>query len=124
MLTWSSVGCRNQNPARAALALNLLSTIKEMGKEDGAPFSLRTGIHYGPVVAGVIGKSKFACDLWGDTKNVASQIESSRTTNSMQVSDAIYRTLKGKLRFRKRGTLDIKGIGAVQPTFYWRRTDV
>ena len=94
MLTWSSVGYRNQNPARAALALNLPPTIKKMGKEDGAPFSLRTGIHFGPVVAGVIGKSKFACDLWGDTKNVASQIESSKTTNSIQVSDAIYRTLK------------------------------
>jgi adenylate cyclase len=61
---------------------------------------------------------------WGDTKYVASQIESSRTTNSIQFSDAIYRTLKCKLRFRKRGTLDIKGIGAVQPTFCWRRPDV
>ena len=64
-----------------------------------------------------IGKSKFAYDLWGDTVNIASRMESSGTENAIQVSDAFYQILKGKFRFSKRGTVRVKGIGEME-TYY------
>jgi class 3 adenylate cyclase len=103
--------------AMASLALDMLSAIKEIERADGIPFSLRICIHCGPVVAGVIGKRKFAYDLWGDTVNIASRMESSGTENSIQVSDDFYQILKNKFGFKKRGAVDVKGIGAME-TYY------
>ena len=75
--------------------------------------SLRIGIHTGPVVAGVIGKNKFAYDLWGATVNMASRMESTGEKNKIQVSEDTYNITKEDFDFLKRSNVKIKGIGLV-----------
>ena len=78
------------------------------------PFKLRIGINSGPVVAGVIGKSKYIYDLWGDTVNLASRMESAGVADTIQVTRAVYERLKDKFTFEPRGALEIKGKGEVE----------
>jgi adenylate cyclase len=75
---------------------------------------MRIGIHTGPVVAGVIGTSKFAYDLWGDTVNVASRMESHGLPGHIQVSATTYRRLRGQYHFTARGPVSMKGKGKLK----------
>jgi adenylate cyclase len=72
---------------------------------------LRIGIDVGPVVAGVIGRSRFIYDLWGDTVNTASRMESHGLTGSIQVTERAYRILADRFEFEARGSIDVKGKG-------------
>lgn len=74
-------------------------------------FSLRIGINTGPVIAGIIGYKKFSYDLWGDTVNVASRMESSGVLGKIQVTNAVHERLKDRYHFRKRGPIPVKGKG-------------
>jgi adenylate cyclase len=75
--------------------------------------SLRIGINSGPVVAGIVGTHKFAYDLWGDAVNVASRMESEGIPGAIQVTDATYQLIRNDFVCEPRGSVDVKGRGAM-----------
>lgn len=97
----------------ANLALEMQQVLAEFNRDAPTPLSIRIGIHTGAVVAGVIGIKKFAYDLWGDTVNTASRMESHGVTGAIQVTEQVYSALEhhADYSFTLRGTLEIKGKG-------------
>lgn len=95
--------------ALAELALDMLARIRELsaGRDDG--LSVRIGINSGPVVGGVIGKKKFIYDVWGDTVNVASRMESTGVPGAVQISHETYLRVRNLYEFEDRGEIEIKG---------------
>lgn len=79
----------------------------------GGDFALRIGIDTGPVVAGVIGRTKFGYDLWGDTVNTASRMESHAPPGAIQVTDRTYGRLAAHYEFERRDRVEIKGKGTM-----------
>ncbi len=94
-----------------SFGLRLQSELEVLRAELGVPFRLRVGIHCGPVVAGVIGKRKFAYDLWGDTVNVAQRMEATGIAGRVQVSEAVRASLAPRFAFLPRGEIEVKGKG-------------
>jgi adenylate cyclase len=90
----------------ARMALNMLRETRRFGR-----LQLRIGIDIGPVVAGVIGRSKFIYDLWGDTVNTASRMESHGIPGAIQVTERAYHRLSPAFEFEDRGIVEIKGKG-------------
>lgn len=103
--------------AIAQFALDIREAIKQFSRPDGRRFELRIGINTGPVVAGVIGRRKFAYDLWGDTVNIASRMEATGEAQRIQVTPEVYKQLKHQFEFEARGLVAVKGRG--QMTTYW-----
>ncbi len=83
-------------------------------RTDRYGLSIRIGVHTGPVVAGVIGHRKFTYDLWGDTVNTASRMESHGVPGRVHVSAAVEERLRGRFNFEPRGTIEVKGKGPMQ----------
>ncbi len=97
--------------AVARMALDMLKGIAKINSRKGQALSLRIGIHTGPVIAGVIGTRKFIYDLWGDTVNIASRMESHGLPDCIQVTETTQALLSGKFVFEKRGLIEVKGKG-------------
>jgi class 3 adenylate cyclase len=97
--------------AIADMALEMPSEAERCAGEGGLPLEVRIGIDTGPVIAGVIGRAKFAYDLWGDTVNTASRMESHGVPGAVQVTERAYERLRGRYELRRRGTIDVKGKG-------------
>ena len=108
--------------AAAEMALALFPAVERASGEHG-PLQLRVGLHTGPVVAGVIGRRKFAYDMWGDAVNVASRMESQGVADRIQVSLDTHALLQGRYRFRFRGTIDVKGRGEMAAYFLLGRRE-
>ena len=107
--------------AIAHMALDMIDVMEEFNGYIKRPLTLRIGMHCGPVVAGVIGKKKFIYDLWGDSVNTAARMESHGISGEIQVTDRMYMRLKDSFVLEERGTIDIKGKGAVKTYFLKER---
>ncbi|MGA9382854.1 MAG: PAS domain S-box protein, partial [Phormidium sp.] len=97
--------------AIAEMALDMKIQIDRFNRQAGQNVQLRVGINTGPVIAGVIGIKKFIYDLWGDTVNTASRMESQGLAGQIQVTTTTYEILRDKYLFQKRGNIPIKGKG-------------
>jgi PAS domain S-box-containing protein len=107
----------NHAEAVADMALAMQQIIINFQKDVKKPFQLRIGINTGDVVAGVIGKKKFSYDLWGDTVNIASRMESEGMAGKIQLTAATYELLKDKYILQPRGNVFIKSRGEMLT--YW-----
>jgi class 3 adenylate cyclase len=96
------------------MGIRLMEIARELNAEKNLNLHLRIGIHTGPVVAGIIGRHKFIYDLWGDTVNLASRMESHGIPDSIQVTQPVFEKLSGHYSFRKRGPVEVKGKGIVE----------
>lgn len=100
--------------AAAQLALEMMEYAKRIPIQNGRQIEFRIGINSGPLIAGVIGKKKFHFDVWGDTVNTASRMESQGIAGRIQVTENTYQLLKDEFNLEPRGGIDVKGKGKME----------
>jgi adenylate cyclase len=103
--------------AAAKMACDMHEAIEKFSRQTQTILKLRIGICTGPVIAGIIGQNKFIYDLWGDTVNTASRMESHGVAGTTQVAQATYELLRDRFQFEERGTIEIKGKGLMKTYF-------
>jgi adenylate cyclase len=107
----------NHTEAIAEMALSMQQAVEIFQRDRQESLQIRIGIHTGSVVAGVIGTHKFIYDLWGDTVNTASRMESHGLPGKIHVTEEVYQCLRDRYVFERRGALPIKGKGIM--ITYW-----
>lgn len=108
--------------AVADTALEMVQALERINKNRDIDLAMRIGIHSGPVVAGVIGKIKFTYDIWGDTVNVASRMESSGLPGKIHISEQTMAELNSQFNLEERGLVECKGLGQVKTFFVNERS--
>jgi class 3 adenylate cyclase len=103
--------------AAARMALDMHVVLEKFNRHSPSSLEMRIGICTGPVIAGVIGQKKFIYDLWGDTVNTASRMESHGLPGKTQVTATTYELLRDRFRFERRGFIEIKGKGKMETYF-------
>lgn len=114
------------NTVLAALEMQhwLRDHAKERLGKGGTPFQMRAGIHTGPVVAGIVGETKFQYDVWGDTVNIAARIVAAGEVGEVNISEATYRQLRhAPFEFISRGKIMTKGKGELEMFYVRLRAD-
>jgi len=98
----------------ADMALGMYQDLRDFNEQNGSELNMRIGINSGPVVAGVIGFTKFSYDLWGNTVNTASRMESTAPHGRVQASPSTYEALKTSFNFEDGGLMECKGLGEIR----------
>jgi adenylate cyclase len=104
-------------PCLARMALGLPELVERLSAAHGVDLRVRIGIAIGPVMAGVIGTDKFSYDVWGETVNLASRLESHGIPGEIQVSGAVRDALGESFVFEARGPIQVKGVGELETWF-------
>ena len=114
-----------ENVVAAAIEIrDAVDNIRAMREAEGRPgFQARIGIHTGPVVAGIVGSKKFAYDIWGDSVNLASRLESSGEAGKINISQATYEKIKDKFICSPRGKISTKSKGDVEMYFVEKKKE-
>jgi adenylate cyclase len=103
--------------AAARMALDMHEIIEKFSRQSQSILKVRIGICTGPVIAGIIGQNKFIYDLWGDTVNTASRMESHGVPGRTQVAATTYELLRDCFQFEERGAIEVKGKGSMKTYF-------
>ena len=98
--------------------MRAVSEVNDGRRKDGLdPWAMRVGLHSGPVMAGVVGETRFSYDIWGDTVNVAARLEQASDTNRINISEATHHRVKNFFDCTPRGEIEAKNKGML--SMYW-----
>ena len=106
-----------ETPDHAQKVINAALEIRDYVAQSQSVFQIRIGINSGPVVAGIVGVKKYAYDIWGDTVNTASRMESNSEQGKVNISGSTYELVKDKYSCENRGKITVKGKGEIEMYF-------